>query len=122
MPKGGNRIRHATLPCKHCGVLMPEATINSRYCHDCIHPPGHPENVKARHRLSRYGVDKNMWAAMLFEQDWLCAVPACSNKAEYLDHDHATGKPRGILCNYCNAGLGYVENTLWVLQAQEYLQ
>lgn len=43
--------------------------------------------------------------ALLAEQGFLC--PICLKRpAVHVDHDHATGTVRGILCELCNGGLG----------------
>ena len=39
-----------------------------------------------------------------------------------LDHDHKTGKPRGVLCSHCNQGLGmFKDNTDRLQKAIDYL-
>lgn len=49
---------------------------------------------------------------MLAEQSGLCAVcygPAVGKSDKLsVDHDHATGRVRGLLCHHCNAALGHL--------------
>ena len=40
-----------------------------------------------------------------------------------IDHDHTTGKVRGVLCNNCNSGLGFLGDTVLCLtKALAYLK
>ena len=44
------------------------------------------------------------------------------NKKLYVDHNHTTGRIRGLLCHHCNSGLGYFkDNTKFLQKAIEYL-
>lgn len=63
---------------------------------------------------------------MLIDQDGRCAI--CSrhhsefSKKLAVDHDHATGKIRGLLCSNCNTGIGKLgDNAERVRSAMEYL-
>lgn len=39
------------------------------------------------------------------------------------DHDHATKKPRGVLCSRCNKGIGHLDDSITLLEAAiEYLR
>lgn len=53
---------------------------------------------------------------LYYEQKGLCA--ACgkgSRQALHLDHDHKTGKIRGLLCMNCNIALGLVNDDQKIL-------
>lgn len=44
-------------------------------------------------------------------------------KGYHIDHNHVTGKVRGILCAHCNQGLGHFrDNILFLENAINYLK
>lgn len=73
---------------------------------------------------------KKSYGITLVEYNELIA--RCGNKCEickepieipYIDHDHKTGKVRGILCPQCNFGLGNFVDSIELLKAAtEYLE
>lgn len=85
----------------------------------------HPEKRKLYTRNSRiraYGIEPETYYEMLKNQGNECAI--CKRKstrrAMNIDHDHATGKVRGLLCDGCNLKLGFVENRFFE-KALQYL-
>jgi hypothetical protein len=54
---------------------------------------------------SLYGITGEQWDAMSKEQGGLCAICRAA-PIKHTDHDHSTGKVRGLLCHGCNVGLG----------------
>ncbi len=64
--------------------------------------------TRAQLRIAReQGLYHRLWS----EQEGRCAIcqgaPVAPGEVLCLDHDHATGQIRGLLCRRCNAGLGY---------------
>ena len=69
-----------------------------------------PEKRKAQ-RLRELGITMDQYAAMLERQSGRCAICGYSDTADpryfpVVDHCHATGKVRGLLCLNCNHALG----------------
>ncbi len=57
------------------------------------------------HLRRRYGITAEHFDQMFAEQGGLCAI--CRDApAEHVDHDHRTGRVRGLLCFNCNGALG----------------
>jgi hypothetical protein len=80
-----------------------------------------------RHYLARrpdlkrnYGITLEEMTGMVAAQDGKCAVCERALKRNYVDHDHATGKVRGIVCCRCNIRLSAVDDEAWMEQARQY--
>jgi len=87
-----------------------------------------PEKKRASSLRNSYGITQEQWDAMFTAQGNKCGNPGCgvskSNTALgwHTDHDHISGKVRGILCHSCNVGLGHFRDDIAKLQgAIEYL-
>ena len=73
-----------------------------------------------RHHLKKaFGLTQSEWDVTFEAQDRKCAVcrrtDPGNSRGWGTDHDHRTGKFRGILCNNCNSALGYVKESAEIL-------
>lgn len=79
-----------------------------------------------RHRRRRaYGMTNEEFAEICDAQDGLCAI--CGGEPGKLglciDHDHDTGEVRGVICTWCNSGLGHFrDNPEFLRLAAAYLE
>jgi hypothetical protein len=99
--------------------------------------------AQVRFRLRRFGLTPEQFEEMLRAQDFKCAVcradkvgnkrsgkgakprldtpwPTTAQDGDFtwhIDHDHLTGKVRGLLCHHCNAALGHVKDDPAILAA-----
>lgn len=69
-----------------------------------------------------YGLTPERHDALLESQGGVCAICSKPGLKLVVDHDHATGKVRGLLCHHCNVGIGYLRDDIEILaSAQTYL-
>lgn len=78
----------------------------------------HPERVRERGRLRYYGMKSGEYEAMCVAQKGMCAICNTVPVGEILcvDHDHYTGQIRGLLCRKCNAGVGLLMDSAYLLE------
>ena len=71
--------------------------------------PGQREYERNAKRLRKYGITPEKFRDLLAEQLGGCAICGLplDEQSGHVDHDHASGRIRGILCSLCNPGLGY---------------
>ncbi len=74
-------------------------------------------------RLKKYGVTREQYHQMLQSQSGLCLICAVKMEKPCIDHCHATGRVRGMLCVKCNTGIGMLGDDIKNLEsAVEYLK
>ena len=57
-----------------------------------------------------YGITRDLWQGMLRRQNYrcdLCGDPFTDKLKPHLDHNHSSGKIRGLVCVHCNNVLGF---------------
>lgn len=85
------------------------------------------------HLKTRYGISLQEYKDLLIKQNGSCAIcqkqsitiQSKENKIKRLsvDHDHKTGRVRGLLCQKCNVLLGMAsDNIVFLTNAIEYLK
>ena len=91
---------------------------------------------KIHYKIKKFNISLDQYKKMLKEQDGRCLICGRDfddiyrnpkqNHIYYtprIDHDHKTGKVRGILCHHCNTALGsFYENPLILVRAIKYLK
>lgn len=70
------------------------------------------------------GMTENQYSEMMSKQNGQCSIckkPPLKRRLA-VDHNHDTGKVRGLLCDKCNLGLGYFNDNVELLtKALDYL-
>ena len=85
-----------------------------------------PKHKKIFDLRKKYNLSYEGWLQMWEVQDGKCAI--CGNSFTkpsdaQVDHDHRTGKIRGLLCHKCNSGMGYFnDNPQIIIKVIKYLK
>jgi hypothetical protein len=75
---------------------------------------------RQRHLVRKYGVTFDDYGRMLRAQLGCCAIchrPEPERRMLDVDHDHETGRVRGLLCTSCNRVLGHAGDSAQQLRA-----
>ena len=129
--------------CPICGVIRtPENSYGRKqtYCKSCLskyNKKRYSDGSRGSHLEQKFGITQEDYKDMMEAQGGTCAI--CNGKnavrkrttfenkpftiALAVDHNHKTGKVRGLLCNSCNTSLGKFKDDITLLKrAIEYLE
>jgi hypothetical protein len=120
--------------CEICGELFSTKSYHGKFCsYECQRKSDMFVNGRRKHELEKkYNITEDEYQRMYDSQNGLCLI--CGKKETAsgktrpkdklcVDHDHTTGKIRGLLCSHCNSGLGMFKDDPVLLQkAIDYLK
>lgn len=124
--------------CKDCNVHLTYKNwwsswrkTNNNICIDCGRKRHKnwdtKEKQKNRALKNAFNLSLEEYNKILQEQDYKCAIcGSITPKGKgsfHVDHCHASGMIRGLLCHYCNVGLGNFRDNIELLdKAKKYLK
>lgn len=107
--------------CTKCGITKPIIDFppnkmirdgRSHFCRKCT-----SKQFNAARLKRKYGITVQDYNHMLELQGGVCAICGGTNfKTFAVDHNHVTGRVRGLLCDNCNRGLGILGDSIKSIQ------
>ena len=126
-PRGGEQ--YGQKDCQACRTTDPGVrSLRWRKAH----PAASLVHIRRNSFKRLYGLTIEEAEAIYERQGGKCAICLKTipfdGRERAIDHDHATGRVRGILCRGCNHALGHIEKQTgisiiaWVRRADSYLK
>ena len=113
--------------CRPCAKTRYKAWVEANREHHLARARERAQKVplsrrQDHHRKHRYGMEAGQYDRMLAAQGGRCGVCGTEPKKPLVvDHDHATGNVRGLLCYTCNRGLHMLDAPGMLEAALRYL-
>lgn len=117
MQCGYNPSRNGLTTCQSCADKRSQQNSKNR------------SNSRRRHLAKQYGLSLDDYDQMLDEQGGVCAICNQPETRRYrgeitnlvVDHNHQTGRVRGLLCSRCNWKLDeFIDDPDWPKRAMRY--
>lgn len=138
LPRHDHDLKPDSRTCKRCNQHKPISEFpRNRYCLYGVEPvckackrvrrlayiAEHPECVRRADLKYHYGLTIAEYHAMHAKQQGQCAICGRSDQKLVVDHHHATGQVRKLLCHLCNAMIGCArEDPALLLAGAAYLR
>lgn len=125
--------------CRRCGVAKPLDAFHKQpsgpqgrhsWCRPCANDYARVYRKRAKRTISetrrlnlltKYRLTPALLEAMALQQSGRC--PICEQeKRLVIDHDHATGDVRGLLCHACNVAIAILDDPVRLPRALAYLK
>lgn len=116
--RGGKQNHLTKSACKDC---------HRKFAKEYYYRTNTPDKQRKSNLKKDFGITIEDYESMLKKQNGCCRICGTHysefSKRLAVDHDHTTGKIRGLLCLYCNTGLGkFKDSTKLLNEAIKYLE
>lgn len=134
-PDSGDRVCKSCGETKDCSEFSPEITSPGKLstrCKSCLAglsrrarrkrreetPKEYSEWMRARNLWNSYKLTSQAYNEMLLSCGGVCEVCGSppGKKPLFVDHCHATGRIRGLLCGHCNTSLGLLREDISIME------
>ncbi len=101
--------------CPACNTVRPKSEFSNRAgakdgkqgrCKSCF---------RIYQRARTYGLSEKHFRLLLESQNYECAICGKKDRSMVVDHNHETGKVRGLLCSPCNTGIGMLQDSVEII-------
>ena len=107
--------------CKRCALALSKAWRKANPDQSEVHRKrAHARNNHRGHLKANFGLTPEEFERLHATSDGICPIckkPEQRKRRLSLDHDHATGRLRGLICWKCNLLLGHVNDSPELLEA-----
>lgn len=112
-------------------LAFDHSTKEGRTAYCRAHRAAYPNHYRDKELRKNFGITLSDYEMMLGTQGGVCAICAQPERGTLrgklkrlaVDHDHATGKIRALLCSNCNPMIGYAGDEPTLLRkAAEYIE
>lgn len=110
---GSYDVRNRKYKCQPCKNSIQNITRNTPEVREKLR-----KRYPAESRKKLYGLDESAFNAMIAAHNNSCAIcgTSFSETKVNVDHDHNTGKIRGLLCMRCNTAIGSLNDDIEILK------
>ena len=121
--------------CATCSKKLPFSSFSknvstpdnlSRYCRECcaVRKKKHKKIERNGVLKRNYGITLDDYNEILIKQNHVCAICGGEetliikgkNRDLAVDHNHETGKVRGLLCSKCNTAIGFFNEDIRIIK------
>ena len=91
-------------------MALTRKEIDDRYTKR--HPDRRKRIMKNNNLKKNYGITLEQYNVLVIKQNNKCAICGSDNRGKdlFVDHNHITGKIRGLLCSTCNFAIGLLKD------------
>jgi ribosomal protein S14 len=115
--------------CVVCGAQKPKHEFQPNQLGNAKRKPRCKDCLREYQLLHKFGITKAEYRTLLQAQDGRCKIcgrtdAGTNAKGQFcVDDNHTTGEVRGLLCNWCNMGLGaFFDSPTLLRRAIAYLE